>query len=225
MRSLLAALVMCVSASALAGGTVTGKVAFSGPAPKAEKLDVQSDPACAKGAPEDETILPGKDGKTLQNVVVRIVNAPAASAPPTTPIVIDQQGCVYRPRVSGAVTGQQVMVRNSDGTMHNVRASLGKKTVLNRAQPPGAKEINTKAPTSAGDVMQLKCDVHPWMLAHVVVNPTPYFAVTGADGGFELKDVPAGTWKIEAWHEKFGTKTGEIKVEDGKPATLVFSYP
>jgi plastocyanin len=225
MRPLLAALVVCLSAPALAGGTVTGKVAFSGPAPKPEKLDVQSDPVCAKGSLQDEVVLPGKDGKTLQNVVVRLVDAPATTAPSTTPVIIDQQECLYRPRVSGAVAGQQVLVRNSDGTLHNVRAVLGKKTVLNRAQPPGAKEINTKAPAAAGDVMQLKCDVHPWMLAHVVVNPNPYFAVTGEDGSFQLADIPAGTWKIEAWHEKFGTKTGEVKVEDGKPATVMFSYP
>ena len=88
--------------------------------------------------------------------------------------------------------GQQVLVRNSDGTLHNVHARLSKKSFLNRAQPPGAKELNLKLP-AAGEVLQLKCDVHPWMLAHVVVAPNPYFATTGPDGSFQLTGVPAST--------------------------------
>jgi hypothetical protein len=119
--------------------------------------------------------------------------------------------------------GQQVLVRNGDETLHNVHAYLGKKSLLNRAQPPGAREVSLTPP--AADVLQIKCDLHPWMLAHVVVSPTPYFTVTGADGSFQLEGVPAGTWKIEAWHEKFGLKTGQVKVEDGKPATVTFSFP
>jgi plastocyanin len=225
MRSLLGVFVVSVSATAAAGGTVSGKVSFTGPAPKLAKLDVQSDPVCAESSAQDESLLPGTDGKTLQNVVVRLVDAPADASAKVSPLVIDQKGCLYRPRVSGAVTGQQVLVRNSDGTLHNVRAALGKKTVLNRAQPPGAKEITTQAPAAPGEVLHLKCDVHPWMLAHVVVNPNPYFAVTGADGSFQLTGIPAGTWKIEAWHEKLGTKAGEVKVEEGKPATIAFSFP
>ena len=103
-------------------------------------------------------------------------------------------------------------------------AYQGKKTLLNRAQPPGGREISVALPTGA-DVVQIKCDVHPWMLAHVVMSPSPYFAVTGADGRFQIEGVPVGTWKVEAWHEAFGLKTGQLKVEEGKPATLTFSFP
>ena len=223
MRSLLAACLL-LSTSALAGGTVTGKATFTGVPPKPAAVNADADPAC-KGA-RDEAVLLGKDGKTLQNVLVRVVDAPASpsSATPPAPVIIQQQGCLYSPRVSGAVTGQQVLVRNGDETLHNVHAYQGRKTLLNRAQPPGAKEISVAPPTGA-DVVQLKCDIHPWMLAHVVVSPSPWFAVTGPEGGFQLDAVPAGTWKIEAWHETFGLKTGQVKVEDGKPATVSFSFP
>jgi plastocyanin len=223
MRSLLAACLL-LSTSSLAGGTVTGKATFTGAAPKPAEVNSNADPAC-KGA-RDEAVLLGKDGKTLQNVLVRVVDAPASSssATPPAPVIIQQQGCLYIPRVSGAVPGQQVLVRNGDETLHNVHGYQGKKTLMNRAQPPGAKEITVTPPTGA-DVVQLKCDIHPWMLANIVVSPSPWFAVTGADGSFHLDGVPAGTWKIEAWHETFGLKTGQVKVEDGKPATVSFSFP
>ncbi len=224
MRSVLTACLVLVSTSALAEGTVTGKASFTGETPRPAAVNTGTDPACA-GA-RDEALLLGKDGKTLQNVLVRVVDAPAGSSSATerAPVIIQQRGCMYQPRVSGAVTGQQVLVGNGDDALHNVHAYQGKKTLLNRAQLPGAREIRVAAPAAA-DVVQLKCDIHPWMLAHVVVSPSPYFAVTGEDGGFHLEGVPAGTWQIEAWHELFGLKKGQVKVEDGKPTTISFTFP
>lgn len=224
MRSLLSACLLLVSSAALAGGTVTGQASFTGVAPKPAEVNTGTDPACT-GARNDAVLL-GKDGKTLQNVLVRVLDAPvdAAAAKERPPVVIQQRGCVYLPRVSGAVSGQQVLVGNGDEALHNVHAYQGKKTLLNRAQLPGAKEINV-APPAGAEVVQLKCDIHPWMLAHVVVSPSPYFAVTGADGSFQIAGVPAGTWQIEAWHEQFGLKKGQVKVEEGKPATVSFVFP
>ena len=224
MRSALITCLVLLSSSALAGGTVTGQAAFSGEAPKPAAVNTGTDPACS-GARNDAVLL-GKDGKTLRNVLVRVVDAPAEASAATErpPVVIQQRGCVYQPRVSGAVTGQQVLVGNGDEALHNVHAYQGKKTLLNRAQLPGAKEIRVALPAGA-DVVQLKCDIHPWMLAHVVVSPSPYFAVTDAEGRFHIEGVPAGTWQLEAWHEQFGLKKGQVKVEEGKPATVSFSFP
>jgi plastocyanin len=224
MRPMLTVCLALVSSVALAGGTVTGQVSFSGESPKAEALNTGTDPACS-GARADAVLL-GKDGKTLQNVLVRVVDAPVSGPAATErpPVIIQQRGCIYQPRVTVAVTGQQVLVGNGDEALHNVHAYHGKKTLLNRAQLPGTKEIRVEPPAGA-EVVQLKCDIHPWMLAHVVVSPSPYFAVTGADGSFRIEGVPAGTWQLEAWHEQFGLKKGQVKVEEGKPATVSFSFP
>ncbi len=215
---------MLVSGAAFAAGSIAGTVGFSGTAPKPTKLDRKSDPICAKTEKMDETVTVSKDGKALANVVVRISkNAPAGAKAPATPITIDQHECTYSPRVQAAMEGQKIQIKNSDGTLHNVHAYAGTKTLFNQAQPPKSKDIEKDA--KGGDVIKLKCDVHPWMTSYIVVSKHPYFAVTDADGKFEIKDVPAGTYTVEAWHEKLGTQTAEITVAEGAAADpkLTFS--
>jgi hypothetical protein len=74
------------------------------------------------------------------------------------------------------------------------------------------------------ELIQLKCDVHPWMKAFVVVSPTPYFSTTGDDGAFSITGLPAGTYTLEAWHETFGTKTAQVTVKDGETAEATFEF-
>ena len=94
--------------------------------------------------------------------------------------------------------------------------------MFNQAQPPKAAAL-AKALPADGDVVKLKCDVHPWMVSYVVVSKGP-FSTSGEDGAFEIKDVPPGKYTVEAWHEKLGAQTSEITVEDGKTAQLAFAF-
>ena len=212
-----------VLASGLAfAGTIEGTVSFSGTPPKPQKLNRKSDPVCAKKDFNDESILLSKSGKELQNVLVRVKSTPAGKAP-TEDVLVGQKDCMYRPRVQGAVEGQKIKVQNEDPTLHNVHTYEGTKTLFNQAQPPGSAAIEKPLPKTE-DVVKLKCDVHPWMAAFVVVNKNPYFAVTKEDGTFQIKDVPAGTYTVEAWHEKLGTKTQQVTVTEGKPAQAKFDF-
>ncbi|HKD39957.1 MAG TPA: DUF2012 domain-containing protein [Myxococcaceae bacterium] len=212
-----------VLASGLAfAGAIEGTVSFSGTPPKPQKLNRKSDPVCAKKDFNDESILLSKSGKELQNVLVRVKTAPAGKAP-AEDVVVGQKDCMYRPRVQGAVEGQKIKVQNEDPTLHNVHTYEGTKTLFNQAQPPGSAAIEKPLPKTE-DVVKLKCDVHPWMAAFVVMNKNPYFAVTKEDGTFQIKDVPAGTYTVEAWHEKLGTKTQQVTVTEGKPAQAKFDF-
>ena len=212
-----------VLASGLAfAGTIEGTVSFSGTPPKPQKLNRKSDPVCAKKDFNDESILLSKSGKELQNVLVRVKSTPAGKAP-TEDVLVGQKDCMYRPRVQGAVEGQKIKVQNDDPTLHNVHTYEGTKTLFNQAQPPGSAAIEKPLPKTE-DVVKLKCDVHPWMAAFVVVNKNPYFAVTKEDGTFQIKDVPAGTYTVEAWHEKLGTKTQQVTVTEGKAAQAKFDF-
>jgi plastocyanin len=203
-------------------GSVEGEVVFNGKPPEMQPLKRGADPICAKKEMKDESVM--VSGGKLQNVVVRVSGTvPAGTPAKTDAVVVDQQDCMYRPRVVTAMAGQPVMIRNSDGTMHNVHSYAGTKTLFNAAQPPKAPDLSKTFDANTG-VIKLKCDVHPWMTGWIVVSGHPFSAVTGADGKFTLKDLPAGSYTLEAWHEKLGTQTANVTVEAGKPAQVSFTY-
>jgi plastocyanin len=164
-------------------------------------------------------VVVGAGGK-LKNVVVRLAKGLSGSFPtPSAEVVLDQHGCTYQPHVAVAQAGQTVTIKNSDQTLHNVHTYKGPATLFNQAQVFGMPPIKKKAP-AVGDVVKFKCDVHPWMTAYLLVTDSPFFAVTGADGSFSIPDVPPGTYTVEAWHERFGTKQATVTVTAGKPAQL-----
>ena len=204
-----------------ATGTVKGTVAFAGSAPEMPALKREADAFCGKTKMKDETVLV-KNG-VLQNVVVRVANVAGTFAPPATEAAVSQDNCMYRPRVQGVLAGQSVSIKNGDPAMHNVHTYKGAASWFNQAQLAGSPAIVKKFPDSSV-VVKFKCDVHPWMTGYVAVNQNPFFAVTGEDGTFEIKDVPAGKYTVEAWHEKLGTKTAEVTVAPGAPAETKFEF-
>jgi len=118
-----------------------------------------------------------------------------------------------------------VMFRNSDGILHNVHGLPSENREFNIGMPPTLKEKEQtfNKPEMAFPV---KCDVHPWMKAYIAVMTHPYFAVTDRDGKFTIEGLPAGTYEIEAWHEKLGTQTAEVTVDgDGATADFTFKVP
>jgi hypothetical protein len=135
---------------------------------------------------------------------------------------MDQNGCRYRPRVLVVQAGQTVEIRNSDATLHHVHTYKGTATLFNLAHIQGTAPYKKKFPT-VGDVVKFKCDVHPWMTGWVVVTDNPYFAVSGDDGSFTIKDVPAGKYTVEVWHEKLGTQTKDVTVTDAGTVDLKLS--
>jgi len=200
-------------------GVIRGVVDLTGEPPQMPVLKRGTDPVCAKTPMRDEAVLV-KGGK-LQNVFVRITqNLPGRV--PSTPVVVDQTECMYRPRVQGAVDGQILEVKNTDPTLHNVHAYEGRGTMFNQAQPPSAPPIRKTA--SPVGIIKIGCDVHPWMLAYVIVCEHPYFAVTDADGKFEITGLPVGEYTLEAWHERFGTKAVPVSVKADAPAQVQITF-
>ncbi|MBI2980851.1 MAG: carboxypeptidase regulatory-like domain-containing protein [Deltaproteobacteria bacterium] len=217
---LLTALLMSGSLFAQAG-TIKGVVKFSGTAPAASPLKRQADPFCAKTPMNDETVLVNPNG-TLKNVAVRIKGAIAGAPASSQPVVtMDQNSCMYRPRVVVLGPGQKLAVKNSDPVLHNVHCYQETKTCFNQAQMKGSKDIEKDL--GAG-IYKMKCDVHPWMTGYVIANESPFVAVTGDSGDFTLSNVPAGTYTVEAWHEKYGMKTAQVTVAAGAAAAADFAF-
>ena len=207
----------------LGHATISGTVKLVGTPPEMPLTRRQADPFCARTPMKDEEVVVGPGGG-LKNVVVRITRGVSGTyEPPAQNANLDQSECMYRPRVQGVVAGQSLAIRNSDRTLHNVHGYRGPSTLFNQAEIPGLPPIVRKL-TDAGQILKFKCDVHPWMTAYIAVSSHPFFAVTGDDGSFRIANVPPGKYTLEAWHERYGTKSSEITVTDAKPTEVAFQY-
>lgn len=218
------ALALACLTSVAHAGSIQGTVLFEGEPPEPALVQRDSDPKCSKTKPDDAIVV---DKGKLRDVLVRIKNGTAGvHAAPATPAFIDQQDCVYTPRVVGIVAGQKLQVRNSDGTFHNVWGQVQNKDVFNKPQAPKAADLVLAPAVKPDDVIELKCGAHGWMRAYVAVHDHPYFAVTASDGKFVIEDLPPGTYTLEAWHPTLGMKSMKVVIGKGKKAdvTARFSY-
>jgi plastocyanin len=211
---------------AQAAGSISGTIKMDGAPPQRQAIKMSADPQCeaanAGGRLGDVFLV--KDGK-VQNVFVYIKEGLGDQKfdTPTTPAHMDQVGCMYTPRVVGVMVGQEIEIKNSDGTLHNVHALPSASKPFNNAMP--MKGMTIKRKFTAPEIMvRMKCDVHPWMAAYIGVLSHPFFAVSGADGSFTIANVPPGSYTIEAWHEKMGAQTASVTVADGAAATADFTF-
>ena len=211
---------MSNSAHSQKGNTIEGEISFKGSAPARTPINTSSDSACKSKALNEEVIV--TKGK-LKDVHVRIKSGTAGKhTSPKTSIKVVQDGCVYRPHVVGAMVGQPVAIKNKDQTMHNVHAYIGKETWFNRSQPKGAPDIVETDTGEAGEVFELKCNVHAWMHNFIPITDHPYFDVSSTDGKFAIKNVPAGSYTLEAWHPKYGLKSQRITVSGTTKTSFQF---
>ncbi|HTO93468.1 MAG TPA: carboxypeptidase regulatory-like domain-containing protein [Bacteroidota bacterium] len=219
------ALVVACACSA-AAGDVTGKVSFTGTAPKGARIMMNADPVCVKQHKTPvtgEEVAVNKNG-TLRNVLVYVKEGLGSRKfdAPATKVEFDQKGCMYDPHVVGIQTGQELDVVNSDPTLHNVHSLSKDNPQFNVAQPKQGMRLAKKF--DKPEVFKVKCEVHTWMGAYIGVFSHPFYAVTGDDGTFHLKGLPAGQYTIEAWQEKYGTQQMKVTVAASGSATADFTY-
>jgi plastocyanin len=207
-------------------GAVTGRIKIEGTAPAARVIRMGSDPICqreGRGATSDVLVVGA--GNALQNVFVYVKDGLGGKTfpAPKTPIVLDQKGCRYQPHVFGVQVGQPVQILNSDPTLHNVHAVPKANVEFNFGQPiAGMKSLKTFDKPEI--MVPFRCDVHGWMNAYAGVVAHPFFAVSKADGSFEIKGLPAGTYTIEAWHERLGVQTSKITVDAKGTGSANFAF-
>jgi plastocyanin len=205
--------------------TITGTVHFEGAAPDNPTIDMSNDPAC-KGDNKAEAVVV-KDGK-LANVFVYVKEGLGnqSFAAPATSVTLDQDGCRYRPHVAGIMIGQKLEIKNNDPTEHNVHAIGVQNAQWNESQMPKGAPI-VKSFDHPEIMLPIKCNQHPWMKMYVNVVANPFYAVTDADGKFEIKGVPPGDYTLAFVQEKLGEQDQKITLsaKDNKTLDVSFKAP
>jgi len=208
------------------GGTVTGKVTYTGTPAKPKPIDMAKEPSCAKQyttPPMTENVVTGP-GNTLEYVVIYIsAGAPDESSAPSTAVSFDQKGCHYTPHVLAFQVNQELKVTNSDQTSHNIHPLAKINREWNKSQPPGTPPISEKY--DKPEFISVKCNIHPWMHGWFAVVKTSHYAVSDGSGEFKLPNLPPGKYTLTAWHESYGTQTQEVTIsgDETKSANFVFT--
>ena len=204
MKHALALTILSISAIAYAGG-VSGRILVEGEAPAAEKLPPGKDVCCQKAGPVDESVVVGPDGG-LANVFVSVEprrgepQPPAESPVSDEPATLTNHGCAFSPRALVVRVGQPLVLANSDPTMHNVDIDFVRNRAVNVVvEPDGERKFNLAKPESRP--VPVRCNVHTYMRAWVMVRDNPYAAVTDKTGRFELPTLPPGEWRLRFWRE------------------------
>lgn len=207
------------------GGRIQGRVRLSGPAPGNAVIRMAADPMCSKinaGQRIVQALVVTDANGGLANAFVVVRGSFRPTAVSKTPVVIDQRGCIYVPRVVGARVGQILEVRNSDNLMHNIHAMSAKGAGFNVSQPLAG--VTRRFEMKQEEMLRLRCDIHSWMTAYIGIVDHDHFAVSREGGVYEIPNVPPGTYTIDAWHERYGAQSQSVRVTAGGMATVDFTY-
>jgi hypothetical protein len=202
--------------------SVSGTVKFDGAAPKPAKIDMSQDPAC-KGTNAAETVVADKGN--LANVFVFVKDGLGNRTfdVPKDAATIDQEGCKYHPHVLGVMANQNIEIKNADMTTHNIHPTPKDNREWNESQPPKAAPLE-KTFAREEIMLPVKCNQHPWMKMYVNVVKTPFYAVTGADGKYEIKGLPPGDYTLGFVQEKLGEQDQKVTLaaKDSKTVDMTF---
>ena len=212
------------STSVSNGGSISGKVTFSGTPPKNPVINVKKDAKTCGSTITADYFLVGPGGG-LKNAVVAIDGIKKGKAYDKKAVVaLDNKKCMFHPHVETAVVRQMVGIINSDPVLHNTHLYQGprERTLYNLALPLQGVEIKKRLKRAG--LVTAKCDEHEWMLGYLYVADNPYVTTTGADGSFKLTDVPPGKYKVTIWHEKLGKITKEVTVQAGATTQLDYAF-
>lgn len=219
------------------GGTLKGKITFSGQAPEPQKIPVEKNPeVCGAGVREIREVTVSPDGG-LQHVVVffeKVKSGKDWPAPADTKWgkpegwQLNQEKCVFMPWVQVIPDKSELEVVNRDPVLHNIHTYelIGnvRVTMFNEAQPKQGYTFKKKMRMRRGNTVKVECDAHNFMHAYIKVLKNPYFAITAADGSFSIDNVPPGKYKVVVWHSKLGEVKKDVSIEPGKTVELAHEF-
>lgn len=199
------------------GGTIRGKVSFTGTVPVRKIIPTKDQDIC--GAPRDEPqILVGPD-QGVQDAVVYlrgVAKGKPWGEPEKVP-VLDNKACRFEPPIQVMRAGA-IDIHNSDPVLHNTHGFYGRRTAFNVALPDKGVKVTRELPRPG--MVRVECDAHGWMLAHVFVADSPYYALTGQDGRYAITDIPPGTYALVTSQSHAGDTEQQVTVKAGETQIL-----
>jgi hypothetical protein len=208
-------------------GSIHGTVRYVGPKPPAKLIDMSEDPSCVQahhGKAYDEALVVGaKSG--LGNAFVYVEKGLEGKrfAVPSTPVIFDQRGCWFRPRLIGIQTKQIFEIVNSDPVTHNIHPMATVNREWNHSQGAGDAPVERQF-VKPEIMIPVKCNIHSWMHAYIGVLEHPYFAVSKEDGSFEIGNLPPGSYVLKVWHERLGTQELPVTVTPRGTSDAAFVF-
>jgi hypothetical protein len=210
------------------GGSISGKVMFTGdaPVPIAYKISKDNE-VCGSGNREVNYVRVNNGALTDVVVYLDKVKQGKAFDKAQEDGNILQQGCEFQPFIQVMHNENNVAIVNEDPVLHNIHTyeiiGKAKKTVMNISQPDKGT-INKKVKLKRGVAMKIECDAHDFMHGFVFVAKNPYYAQVGADGSYSIDGIPAGKYKVMAFHGTLGTQKGKVEVAAGASQTFDFTF-
>jgi hypothetical protein len=188
------------------GGTVKGSVRLSS-SPSGESFDrmTKNEAVCGKRKPSPRLLAGTENGVRFAVVWIDQITQ-GKKCDPAGIAALTQRKCEYSPHVLLLRPNDELEIVNEDPILHNVHSyNMNKNlcSVFNIAQPVRGFHTRVRGADLAGiNAMMTTCDAgHPWMSAYIIRASSPYYAVTDADGKFQLSEVPPGTYTLKMWHE------------------------
>jgi hypothetical protein len=195
------------------GGSIEGKVLFQGAPPIRKIIPTKDREVC--GGPRDEPQIRVGPDKGVQDAVVylkEVAKGKDWGKPDAIP-VLDQEKCIFKPAVQVIRPGK-IVITSSDPILHNTHGFYGKRTAFNLALPDKGEKITRELPRPG--MVRVECDAHGWMLAHIYVADSPYYALTGLDGGFKITDIPPGDYTLVVSQYYAGDTEMPVSVKSGE---------
>jgi len=211
------------------GGTITGKVTFTGTDPDPKVFAITKDQETCGTGNRLVDYVEVKDG-ALMNVVVYLdkVKSGKPFNEEDATGALDQKGCEFHPFMQVMQNNQKLSVLNSDPVSHNIHTyeliGRARKTVFNVSQPDQGSVINKTVKLKRGTAMKIECDQHDFMHGFIFVAKNPYYALVKEDGSFTIAGVPPGKYTAKAWHGTLGEMKVKVNVEAGKTTSADFAF-
>ena len=217
------------------GGTVTGTVQLSGELPPPTQFELRRYPDRVYcGALSDgsgyrvlrEVAVGNQQG--LTDVIVTIEGVEKGKPFEFTETKLEANICQFVPFVSVMREHHPLTVTNLDQVSHDLQIyERDRDHVFIMFHRPALTKSGTSDTirfTGNRRDVSMQCGMHPFMQGHGLAVENPYYAITGPEGTFEIKDLPAGTYRLKAWHPTLGEKVQNVTVVANGTISLGFSF-